>query len=93
MSDTVATITPAAGLPRQLPSDPPSARALSVPHYQQAHLDPSQFLLVLDDLKTYFHTSEGTYKAVDGVSFAIAKGQTLGAVSYTHLTLPTNREV
>ena len=51
-----------------------------MPHFNQAHLDPNQFLLVLDDLKTYFHTSEGTYKAVDGVSFAIAKGQTLGVV-------------
>ena len=43
-------------------------------------MDPEDYLLVVDDLKTYFHTSEGTYKSVDGVSFAIGKGQTLGVV-------------
>ncbi len=63
-----------------LPSDPPSEKAMSVPQYQQLHMNPDEHLLVVDDLKTYFHTSEGTYKSVDGVSFAIKKGQTLGVV-------------
>ena len=47
----------------------------------------------------------GNVKAVDNVSLKIGQGETLGlvgesgcgkttiAVSYTHLTLPTNREV
>jgi peptide/nickel transport system ATP-binding protein/oligopeptide transport system ATP-binding protein len=54
--------------------------AYSVPTYQQPEFDPSKFLLVVQDLRTYFHTSEGLYKSVDGVSFAIAEGQTLGIV-------------
>jgi peptide/nickel transport system ATP-binding protein len=37
-------------------------------------------LLAVKDLKTYFRTDDGIVKAVDGVSFAVEKGKTLGIV-------------
>jgi oligopeptide transport system ATP-binding protein len=37
-------------------------------------------LLSVNDLRTYFHTRTGVYRAVDGVSFAIERGETLGIV-------------
>ncbi|WP_051444233.1 ABC transporter ATP-binding protein [Afipia sp. P52-10] len=37
-------------------------------------------LLTVSDLKTYFFTRNGTVRAVDGVSFAIARGETLAIV-------------
>src|SRR5512133_1558752 len=59
---------------------PPINPAETVPSYQQPQFDPAAHLLVVQNLKTYFHTSEGTYRAVDGVSFAIEQGKTLGIV-------------
>src|SRR5919197_1554706 len=37
-------------------------------------------LLEVNDLRTYFRTDDGIVKAVDGVTFSIDKGQTLGIV-------------
>ena len=37
-------------------------------------------LLEVKDLKTYFFLNEGTVRAVDGVSFTIERGKTLGVV-------------
>ena len=35
-------------------------------------------MLTVEDLKTYYHTKGGSVKAVDGVTFSIEKGQSLG---------------
>ncbi|MCI0343127.1 MAG: ABC transporter ATP-binding protein [Planctomycetales bacterium] len=37
-------------------------------------------LLEIRDLRTYFHTEDGVAKAVDGVSYKIHRGETLGVV-------------
>ena len=60
----------------------------------------------IENLTTHYDTSKGKVHALEDVSFSLEKGQsvgiagesacgksTLGPVSYTHLTLPTNREV
>ena len=37
-------------------------------------------LLEVDDLKMYFHTQDGIVHAVDGVSYTLDRGETLGVV-------------
>ena len=37
-------------------------------------------LLTVNDLRCYFHTREGIARAVDGVSFSLDRGETIGIV-------------
>ena len=57
-------------------------------------MEDNKFVLEVSDLHTTFKTDNGDVSAVNGVSFKLEPGKTLGiAVSYTHLTLPTKLEV
>ena len=54
--------------------------------------EENKYILQVKDLHTSFATDAGEVRAVNGVSFNLEPGKTLGivgAVSYTHLTLPT----
>ena len=42
--------------------------------------DQNGTILSVKDLKTYFHTEDGVVKAVDGITFELKKGETLGIV-------------
>ena len=46
-------------------------------------LNGNHVILEVKDLTTYFHTEEGTVRAVEGVSFKIYKGEVLGLVGET----------
>jgi peptide/nickel transport system ATP-binding protein len=52
----------------------PAAAAIGAP------LQDERRLLVVEDLKTYFRATRGLVRAVDGVSFSLAAGRTLGIV-------------
>ena len=41
---------------------------------------PSATVLEIDDLKTHFFAPDGVVRAVDGVSYAVRGGETLGVV-------------
>ena len=41
---------------------------------------PAQAILQIEDLQTHFFTAIGTVRAVDGVSYALKSGETLGVV-------------
>jgi len=42
--------------------------------------DHNGIILSVNDLKTYFQTEDGVVKAVDGITFTLEKGETLGIV-------------
>jgi peptide/nickel transport system ATP-binding protein len=56
----------------------PDAIATTADRFPTAPLDGA--LLEVDDLKTHFRTERGVVKAVDGVTFSLERGRTLGIV-------------
>ena len=54
-----------------------TAQTISAPQSSQTQARP---FIEVQDLKTYFYLHEGTVKAVDGVSFEIREGRSLGVI-------------
>ena len=52
----------------------------SVKDLKTAPIPEGSHLLEVDDLKMYFHTQDGVVKAVDGVTYTLDRGETLGVV-------------
>lgn len=50
------------------------------PEATQEQAAADDFLLDVRDLRTYFHTLDGVVKAVDGVNFAVRRGEVVGLV-------------
>ena len=65
------------GIRHQVPADI-GTRHLIPDNHQMS--DPNENLLEVSDLRTYFHRDDGTLKAVDGISFDLKRGETLGIV-------------
>jgi len=56
------------------------ARDRAAPEVTDASVPPASAMLEVRDLKIHFPTDDGLVKAVDGVSFSLDRGRTLGIV-------------
>ncbi len=53
---------------------------VSAPEVAEEAAPPPDVLLDVRDMRTYFHVMDGTVRAVDGTSFSLRRGETLGVV-------------
>ena len=61
-------------------TDSPETPAETAPPVPAVASSPPTQFLAVRDLKVHFPTSDGVVKAVDGLSYTVARGKTLGIV-------------
>jgi len=57
-----------------------TTETMTEPQVRPGERAATDYLLEVRDLRTYFHVMDGTVMAVDGVDFAVRRGETLGVV-------------
>ena len=83
MATSIPERASAVGSKEMMTGVPLPASAPSIATASEEETARSPVVLDVRDLKTYFFTYDGVVKALDGVSFKIRKGETLGLVGET----------
>ena len=74
------TVPPAGPVPTAPPAPDSSPSPAPQPAADAVPRPDEDRLVSVDDLRTYFDVMDGTVKAVDGVSFDVHKGGSIGIV-------------
>ena len=77
---TFDPLTPTVGLPARLTTARMPRSGAELRQLAHSNEDDVPKLLEVETLRTYFHTTEGTVKAVDGITYHVSEGETVAIV-------------